>query len=556
MLTKTWEEDGMGNVIKIMVVDDEAGICRNVEKILTKNNYVVTCANSAQEALEKMQDESFNLMITDIIMPRMNGLELLKKVKSQWPQTKALTMTAYASTDTAVRAIRLGALDYLPKPFTPKELRSLVADALSGKLIEAKVSPEELAEINVIDVDAPFDVDEVASQTGDEYAKMLGRSDMPVVEVKAREPIEGFCEVGVMVCDIFKKLGATCKAGVKTSACPQKKAKRGKAKTKGPDVKTLVGIDQPFNYDEVNAVTGPQYLNYLQHDGVVMPTYEELKANVARMDAQARIDVDVPFDRYEVEKITGETYARQVSRSDMPVVEITASEDLEGFCPTGAMVCDIFKKLGATCKAGTKSGACPQLKAKKRKGAKTETVFDGRHMISVEVPFDIQEVAAVTGPEYIERIVSEGVVQMPYEQLKANYQKLLAEEEARTLVDAEGVLVIDDEVAVNNNICKILGKTGYGVDQATTKADAISKIDAKAYALILLDLKIPGVQGLELLQYIGAKQPKAKVVMITGYASIETAKEAARLGVVEYLPKPFTPDEIRGATARAFKLAA
>ncbi len=544
----------MGNVIKIMVVDDEAGICRNVEKILTKNNFAVTCANSAQEALDKMQNESFNLMITDIVMPRMNGLELLKKVKSQWPETKALTMTAFASTDTAVRAIRLGALDYLPKPFTPKELRTMVDDALSGKLIEAKVSAEERATVNVIDVDVPFDMDEVSTQTGDDYTKMLGRSDMPVVEVKIDQPLEGFCEVGIMVCDIFKKLGATCKAGTKSGACPQKKAKKGKTQTKGPDVKTMVGIDQPFNYDEVHTVTGPQYLNYLQHDGVVMPTYEELKANVARMDAQARIDVDVPFDRYEVEKAAGEAYARHATRSDMPVVEISASEDLVGFCATGSMVCDIFKKLGATCKAGTKSGACPQKKTKKRKSAKA--VFDGRHMISVDMPFDFQEVAAVTGPEYIERIVSEDLVQMPYEQLKANYHNLLAEEEVQALMDTELVLIIDDEVAVNNNISKILGKTGYGVDQATTKAEALAKIDSKAYALILLDLRIPGVHGLELLQYIGEKQPKAKVIMITGYASIETAKEAARRGVVDYLPKPFTPDEIRGATERALKLAA
>jgi DNA-binding response OmpR family regulator len=546
----------MGNIIKIMVVDDEASICRNVEKILTKNNYAVTCANSAQEALDKMTHESFNLMITDIVMPRMNGLELIKKVKSQWPDTKALTMTAFASTDTAVRAIRLGALDYLPKPFTPDELRAMVDDALSGKLIEARVSAEELAAINVIDVDVPFDMDEVAAQTGDEYVHALGRSDMPVVEVKADQPLEGFCEVGTMICDIFKKLGATCKAGTKSGACPQKKAKQGRAAAKGPDVKTLVGIDQPFNYDEVQAVTGPQYLNYLQHDGVVMPTYEELKANVARMEAQTRIDVDVPFDRLEVEKIAGETYARQVGRSDVPMVEITASEDLEGFCSTGAMVCDIFKKLGATCKAGTKSGACPQKKAKQKKAAAAAGGFDGRRMISVDMPFDIEEVAAVAGPDYIERILGEGVVQMPYDQLKANYLNLLAEDQARTLMETELILVIDDEVAVNNNICKILGKTGYGVDQATSKTDALAKIASKSYALILLDLKIPGVQGLELLQHIGQKQPQAKVIMITGYASIETAKEAARMGVVDYLPKPFTPDEIRGATQRAFKLAA
>ena len=546
----------MADIIKIMVVDDEATICRNVEKILAKNNYEVTCANSASEALDKMKGQSFSLLITDIVMPQMNGLELLKKVKAQWPETKALTMTAFASTDTAVRAIRLGALDYLPKPFTPKELRSMVDDALSGRLIEARVAAEELDKIDVIDVDVPFDIDEVSSQTGAEYSKMLGRSDMPVVEVKADQPIEGFCDVGLMVCDIFKKLGATCKAGVKSSVCPQKKAKMSKARTKAPDVRTLVGIDQPFNYDEVHAVTGPQYLNYLQHDGVVMPTYEELKVNVARMDERARIDVDMPFDHDEVEQVTGSDYALHVNRSDMPVVEITARETIEGFCQVGTMVCDIFKKLGATCKAGTKSGECPQLKARKKKAASTEAVFDGRRMIGADMPFDFEEVAAVTGPEFADRILSEGVVQMPYEQLKENYRRLLADEAAGPHVDSESILVIDDEVAVNNNICRILRKSGYGLDQATTKEAALSRIDSKPYALVLLDLRIPGVQGLELLEYISRVQPKARVIIVTGYASIETAKEAARIGAVEYLPKPFTPEEIRGATERAFMLAA
>lgn len=412
----------MGDVIRIMVVDDEAGICRNVEKILTKNDFEVTSATSAREALEIMQKQSFNLMITDIVMPQMNGLELLKKVKSQWPETKALTMTAFASTDTAHRAIRLGALDYLPKPFTPAELRNMVNDALSGKLIEARVTDEERNQIDVIDVDVPFDVDEVAEQTGDEYTKMLGRGDMPVVEVKISEPIEGFCEVGAMVCDIFKKLGATCKAGVKTSVCPQLKKKK-KAKAEGPDVKSLVGIDQPFGYDEVVGVTGPEYVHNLQSDGVVVSYYDELKENVARIMAET--------------------------------------------------------------------------------------------------------------PEPVEAVVTD-----------------------EELLDTDLILVIDDEVAVNNNIRKILGKTGYGVDQATTKEEALAKINNNAYALILLDLKIPGVRGLELMQRINDRQPKAKVIMITGYASVETAKEAARLGAIEYLPKPFTPNEIREATDRAFRSAA
>ena len=125
----------------------------------------------------------------------------------------------------------------------------------------------------------------------------------------------------------------------------------------------------------------------------------------------------------------------------------------------------------------------------------------------------------------------------------------------REFVDTK-ILVIDDEVAVNNNIRKSLVKKNFTVDQALTRDEALDKIKSRAYNLVLLDLRIPGVKGLELLKTITDEQPETKVIMITGYASIETAVEAARMGVIDYLPKPFTPAEIRDATVKALRLAA
>ncbi len=549
---------------KIIVVDDEKSICSNVEKILKKNHYEVVHATNADEALEKMAVESFSLLISDIVMPGKNGLELLKLVKQQWPLTKAVMMTAYASTDTAVKAIRMGALDYIPKPFTPDELRSTVEKALAGEHTEAPSTPEEREFIDAIDLDIPFDIDEVAAVTGEAYAKSLGPSDMPIIEVKMPEAPVGFCEMGNMVCDIFKKLDATCKAGTKTQKCPQlAKKKRAAKKKQRADVKQLIGIDQPFDYGEVAVMTGPEYVQSLQSEGVTFVPYEELKKNVAKMMQKGKIDVDIPFDRDEVAQQTGEAYVDQASRSDMPVVEITASESLEGFCETGSMVCDIFKKLGATCKAGTKTAKCPQL-AKKKRAAKIKTVVDVKTLIGVDQPFNYDEVAAVTGPGYAEHLMYDGTVQVPYEELKQNVAGMMKDTASKSaelykfpeVSVTKNILVIDDEVAVNNNIRKILLKKGYQVDQAITKDEALESIASHPYKLILLDLKIPGVKGLELLQTIRDKNPEAKVIMITGYASIETAVEATRMGAVDYLPKPFTPDEIRQATDKAFLLAA
>lgn len=409
----------MGAAEKILVVDDEQQICQNVEKILSKNNYEIVQATSAKEAMEKLAQDSFSLLISDIVMPEMNGLEFLKLVKKEWPLTKAIMMTAYASTETAVKAIRLGALDYLTKPFTPDELRTTVDQALIGELIEVATSEKEK---DIIDLDIPFDPEEVAKYTGDDYVAKLGPSDMPVVEA-APETLENYCELGAMVCDIFAKLGNTCKGGVKTGECPQLKAKKKKGKkAKGFDAATLIGIDHPFNYEEVISVTGPEYVRNLHHEGYAFVPYEELKQNVARL---------------------------MESTPERPVV-VSEVEDA-----------------------------------------------------------------------------------------------VLAE-----------ILVIDDEVTVNNNIRKILTKKGYTVDQAFTKDEALDKIEKQAYSLVLLDLKIPEVKDLELLKEIRNRRPEAMVIIITGYASIETAVESSRLGVIDYLPKPFTPDEVRSAAEKAFQLAA
>jgi len=419
------KEEAMETKGRILVIDDERSICENVEKILAKNNFEVQKAVSADDALDKMAHESFSLLISDIVMPGKNGLELLRLVKKQWPITKVIMMTAYASTDTAMKAIRLGALDYVAKPFTPDELRSSVDKALSGELTEATVSERERETIELIDADMPFDREEVAKVTGPEYVDMLGPSDMPVVQMPAAAAGENLCMVGQMVCDIFKKLGATCKAGAKSKECPQKKAKakKGTGAEKRLDTRMLIGIDLPFNYEEVAAVTGPEYIMNLHHDGVAFIPYEELKKTAS-----------------------------------MPVLKEKETEVL------------LLKRAG----------------------------------------------------DHAPR----------------------------------SVLVIDDEAAVNNNIRKILAKKGYMVDQAFGKGEAIEKITQSDYRLVLLDLKMPGVKGLELLKAIRDIRPNAMLVIITGYASIESAVESARMGAVDFLAKPFTPDEIRHAAENAIRLAA
>ncbi len=108
-------------VAHILVVDDDEGIRTLVKKYLNENNYLVTTANSAEDAFEKIQIIKFDLIILDIMMPGKNGLEFIKENQKKL-DTPVILLTAKGEANERVEGLEVGADDYLPKPFEPKEL--------------------------------------------------------------------------------------------------------------------------------------------------------------------------------------------------------------------------------------------------------------------------------------------------------------------------------------------------------------------------------------------------------------------------------------------------
>jgi len=114
----------------ILVVDDEIEAQRALVQALKREKYNVESATSGTEAMRKLGERPFDLVITDIRMERMDGMELLSRVRARWPDTLVIVMTAFASVDTAIRAIHSGAYDYLSKPYEVEDLRLTVRRAL------------------------------------------------------------------------------------------------------------------------------------------------------------------------------------------------------------------------------------------------------------------------------------------------------------------------------------------------------------------------------------------------------------------------------------------
>src|SRR6058998_2855998 len=121
---------------RVLVVDDERSMRELLAIMLRQAGHDVILAEGGEQAVEVLKNESFDLVITDLRMRKIDGLGVLRAAKEHSPQTVVLVITAFASTETAVEAMKLGAYDYLTKPFKLDEIKLTIANALERKRLQ------------------------------------------------------------------------------------------------------------------------------------------------------------------------------------------------------------------------------------------------------------------------------------------------------------------------------------------------------------------------------------------------------------------------------------
>jgi DNA-binding NtrC family response regulator len=379
---------------KILVVDDESTICDSVKKILSRKVFIVDNTLNADDAIEKMKTNDYDILITDLMMPKTSGLELIELVKKYYPDIDVLVITGYASIESAVKATKLGALDYIQKPFTPNELSDRIQKAVESR--------------------------------------------------KNRI------------------------ARIKINENPQE--------------------DKKDNKDD-------------------------------------NIDVDMPFSAKEVEKATSKEFTDKLSRSD---IQTPARQSKTAFCNTGARECRRLVLTGMECK-----GECPIAKKEQARAKAGKVVRKTADLIDVDMPFNLSEVESVVGSDYLDCLD------------RSDWPR--AALYGKNTVAKHNVLVVDDEPIVCHSVRRILSKQSCSVEEAFDVEVAEQKLMNNKYDLVLLDLKMPKKDGMDVLLSIKANYPNTPVIMITGYGTIDKAVEATKLGASQFIPKPFTPEELKEA---------
>jgi DNA-binding response OmpR family regulator len=137
----------------ILVMEDDLSVARGLEMVLSEEGYTVNLAGTGELAMEAFREKRFDLLVADLRLPDIDGMEVIKKVKEEKPETEVIVITGYGTAAKAVTAMKLGVHDFLPKPFTEDQIKTAIDEALqkhAPKPVEAAVKEAETEEEKLI----------------------------------------------------------------------------------------------------------------------------------------------------------------------------------------------------------------------------------------------------------------------------------------------------------------------------------------------------------------------------------------------------------------------
>jgi DNA-binding NtrC family response regulator len=170
----------MAGKISILIVDDEESVRDSLYNWFIEDGYDVACAENAKQALSILESKNFDIILADIKMPGMDGLEMHRRIKSQNRDSIVIIMTAFASVDTAVQALKDGAYDYITKPFDPDDLSHLIRNATSQISLKAENEALRNRVVNLENVEDLIGNSEAMIAVLEEV-KRVAQSNSPVI---------------------------------------------------------------------------------------------------------------------------------------------------------------------------------------------------------------------------------------------------------------------------------------------------------------------------------------------------------------------------------------
>lgn len=158
---------------RILIVEDDPVMREELRELLSEKGYNVTSVKSALEGIQMIKREEFDLVLTDLVMPGMDGMQLLNEIKKVRPKVKVIMITAYGTIDSAVKAVKMGAADFIPKPFNLAELEVIINKTLEEARLEGALYARKARKGGITESSAPKRKSQIKSLVNPIRRRML-----------------------------------------------------------------------------------------------------------------------------------------------------------------------------------------------------------------------------------------------------------------------------------------------------------------------------------------------------------------------------------------------
>jgi two-component system NtrC family sensor kinase len=523
---------------RILIIDDEQRLRTNLELLLGHEGYAVTTAANGTEGVACLQDARFDLVITDIKMAGLSGFDVMEYIAAHAPETPVIVITGYASTPSAVEALRKGAYDYISKPFEVEMIKIAIERALEkGRLQRALKCHMEELERRVAERTRALEVMNEKLNHSLDQLKATQNQLIQTEKLSALgELISGFAhELNNPLTSVLGYAELLAKSvSWSDQTRPMVEKLRQEAMRCYQIVKNLLGFARKQKPEKklvnINTVCG-KVLDLLTYQFKMnnITVVQEFSADLPRLMADEhqlqQVLVNILTNAYQALSKSQRCGRVTVTTTyDESQVTIRIADNGPGIAPH--IQHRIFDPFFTTKEDGTGLGLSLSYGIiKEHSGEITvDSIPDSGTTFTIVLPCTDkpQPDVATRAPE------------------------------ALATLNTKKILVVDDEPAILQLLVDILRLLGHQADAVDDGREAIKKLDSDTYDLIICDLKMPDIDGYQMYHFLRSQHPEAIRGLIV--TSGDTVSEKYRTFLDEtgchFLPKPFRIEDVRQLLSR------